>query len=92
MFTGCLPGVQGNWTAVAGAISATKSLNLLSLTGTYSSIHLFIYLCSLVVIGFAVILHSTTDDCVVVASSGTRLAQCVCIFGFLYLLTGYWSR
>lgn len=51
-----------------GVISQEKSLNLLSLTDGVASI-----------IGRAVILHATTDNCTTngVPSAGSRIARCV---------------
>jgi len=59
-------GDMGNWpVAAAGTLIATKSIDLLQLTGNSS------------IIGRAVVLHNVTDDCATVASSGARLAFCV---------------
>jgi len=56
-------GDMGNWTATAGSITQSKTLDLITLTGTGS------------IIGRAVILHDIPDDCSVPA--GLRIAQCV---------------
>lgn len=55
-------GDLGNWTAISGSISETRTFDLLELTGTNS------------IVGRGVVLHNNTDDCAVVASSGARLA------------------
>jgi len=59
-------GDTGNWMVAAdGTLKASKTLDLVGLTGATS------------VIGHAFVLHNQTDDCAVVASSGARLAFCV---------------
>eukprot|EP00026_Physarum_polycephalum_P001148 Phypoly_transcript_01149.p1 GENE.Phypoly_transcript_01149~~Phypoly_transcript_01149.p1 ORF type:complete len:1164 (-),score=154.84 Phypoly_transcript_01149:17-3508(-) len=56
-------GDMGNWQAVNGSILASKTLDLLALTGGFS------------IIGRGIILHNETDDCATTSSSGARLAQ-----------------
>lgn len=60
-------GDAGNWDKVNGSINMTKSLDLLALTGGES------------IIGRAVILHETTDDCAqpTTGNAGVRWAYCV---------------
>eukprot|EP01113_Clastostelium_recurvatum_P006318 TRINITY_DN1285_c0_g1_i4.p1 TRINITY_DN1285_c0_g1~~TRINITY_DN1285_c0_g1_i4.p1 ORF type:complete len:482 (-),score=91.20 TRINITY_DN1285_c0_g1_i4:89-1534(-) len=58
-------GDMGNWFVDPdGRINKTKTLDLISLGDAYS------------IIGRAVVLHEKTDDCVIVSSSGSRLAHC----------------
>jgi len=57
-------GDTGNWQVAAdGTLVASKLINLMALTGNNS------------IIGFGVIFHSLTDDCLNTTSSGARLAQ-----------------
>jgi Cu-Zn family superoxide dismutase len=60
-------GDMGSWTATAGAITQSKTLDLLTLTGGTS------------IIGHAVVLHANPDDCVTqtTGNAGTKLAHCV---------------
>jgi len=60
-------GDMGNWTATAGAITLTKTFDLIDLAGTTS------------ILGRAVVLHSTFDNCVTdpTGNAGIRLATCV---------------
>jgi len=60
-------GDMGNWPVAGGVLSASRSFDLLTLTGGSS------------IIGYAVIVHADTDDCVTqpTGKAGARLAQCV---------------
>lgn len=61
-------GDMGNWTVTAGAISQTKSLDIITLTGPNS------------IIGRAVVLHGVADDCTTQPAGGVsppRWAYCV---------------
>jgi len=67
---GCPPGARhygdtGNWLAEGGNITGSKDLDLLALTGGNS------------IIGRAVVLHATEDDCNDTLSAMARLAFCV---------------
>jgi len=57
-------GDTGNWNvSTDGTLTGYKLIDLMSLTGNNS------------IIGFAVIFHNQTDDCLNITSSGSRLAQ-----------------
>jgi len=55
-------GDLGNWDAVGGVISQTKEISGIALVGANS------------IIGHAVVLHATVDDCANTLSAGARLA------------------
>jgi len=54
-------GDLGNWTFTGGSLNETRDFDLLALTGENS------------IIGRGIVVHAETDNCVTVASSGTRL-------------------
>jgi Cu-Zn family superoxide dismutase len=55
-------GDLGNWIVSGGVINQQKDVDLIALSGLYS------------VIGRALVLHETTDDCANILSSGGRIA------------------